>query len=405
MRAYSLALCEPLETEDYVVQSMPDASPVAWHLAHTTWFFETFVLAHFVAGHRPHDPRWGFLFNSYYEAVGPRHARAERGLVTRPTVREIRAYRAAVDEQVASLLARLESLDAATQTSVRERVVLGLHHEQQHQELLLTDLLHAFSCNPIEPAYARDPLMPSAPPSPRRWLEHPGGLHVIGYDITRDGEFSFDNESPAHKTYAEPFAIASRLVTCGEYLAFVEDRGYERPELWLSDGWATVRAEQWSMPMYWSRDASGWSRFTLHGRVALDHDAPFMHASGYEADAFARWSGARLPTESEWELVAREHAGPDAIDVAPSLIARHAGVHETTLFGGAWNWTASPYVAYPGFRTADGAIGEYNGKFMANQVVLRGGSCFTPPGHVRASYRNFFPLRARWQATGIRLAR
>jgi ergothioneine biosynthesis protein EgtB len=405
VRAQTESLCASLEPEDHVVQPMPDASPVGWHLAHTTWFFETFVLAHFAEAHRPFDPHWGFLFNSYYEAIGPRHPRPRRGLITRPTVREIYAYRAAVDERVLALLATLDSLAPDTQTALRDRLMLGLHHEQQHQELILTDILHAFSCNPLEPAYSREPLPPTAATPPLEWFEHEGGLVHVGYDLTRDGDFAFDNELPVHKVYLEPFAIASRLATCGEYLAFIEDRGYERPELWLSDGWASVRAEGWDAPLYWSRDAKGWSRFTLYGRVAIEPDAPVMHLSGYEADAFARWSGARLPTEPEWEVVARRHASPATTDGTSggSLVAQHAPTK--TLFGGAWTWTASPYVAYPGFHPAEGAVGEYNGKFMANQVVLRGGSCFTPHGHVRASYRNFFPLHARWQATGVRLAR
>jgi ergothioneine biosynthesis protein EgtB len=394
VRRATEALCAPLTIEDHVVQSMPDASPAKWHLAHTTWFFETFVLEPHRPGFRPFHPAFRSLFNSYYVAVGPRAARPERGLVTRPTVAEVRAYRAAVDAQLDALLrdpgpgARPEVLAVAE---------LGLHHEQQHQELILTDLLHAFSRNPLEPAYRKGP-PPRAAPAAARFVRHEGGRRRVGH---AGAGFAFDNEGPAHDVLLAPFELASRLVTAGEYATFVEDGGYARPELWLSDGFAAVEAGGWAAPLYWAREGRGWSRFTLHGRVPVDADAPVAHVSFYEADAYARWAGARLPTEHEWEVAAA--AGPlegQFVEDGPLVPVR-----ADAAFGAAWVWTASPYVGYPGFRAVRGALGEYNGKFMANQVVLRGGSCFSPRSHLRATYRNFFPPAARWQVAGIRLAR
>lgn len=398
VRAATEALAAPLAVEDQVVQTMPDASPTKWHLAHTTWFFETFVLA--PRGHAPFHERYGYLFNSYYEGVGARVARPRRGLLSRPTVDEVLAYRAHVDRAMLDVL----SEDLGSLAAVFE---IGLHHEQQHQELLLTDVKTVLAANPLHPAYReRAPGSFGEPPRPR-FVEQDGGLHEIGDAST---SFAFDNERPRHRVFLERFAIASRLVTNGEYLAFVEDGGYRRPELWLSDGFAVVQTRGWDAPLYWERDAEGggWSLATLGGLLPLDPNEPVCHVSLYEADAFARWAGARLPSEAEWEVAAR--AAPiegnfvesERFHPAP-LVDRDAPIAQ--LFGDAWEWTASPYAPYPGFRPLEGTLGEYNGKFMCNQFVLRGGSCATPQDHVRATYRNFFPPDARWQFTGIRLAR
>jgi ergothioneine biosynthesis protein EgtB len=396
VRAATERLCDPLEAEDYVVQSMPDASPAKWHLAHTTWFFETFVLAPHLPGFRPHHPDWGILFNSYYVAAGPRHARPERGMLTRPTVREVYAYRAEVDEQVQRLLRD----PAAARPGLAGAAELGLHHEQQHQELLLTDLLHAFSRNPLRPAY-REALPPGGEPGKAEWRSFDGGLCRIGHE---GPDFAFDNEGPAHRQWLEPFQMASRLVTAGEFAAFAEDGGYQRPELWLSDGWAAAQAGGWKAPLHWELRDGRWTRFTLHGLLPLDAAAPVTHVSHYEADAYARWTGARLPTEAEWEVAAGT-APLQGQFVEDGWLVPLAGRSAAGLLGAAWVWTASPYVGYPGFRPAAGALGEYNGKFMANQMVLRGGSCLSPRAHLRPSYRNFFPPQARWQMSGIRLAR
>ncbi len=402
VRAATAALAAPLSVEDQVVQTMPDASPTKWHLAHTSWFFETFVLAR--RGYAPFHERWGYLFNSYYEGVGARVARPRRGLLSRPTVAEVLEHRAHVDR---AMLDVLES-DLGALAPVVE---IGLHHEQQHQELLLTDVKTVLASNPLHPIYRERPSPPSAStrasaPPETRFVEHEGGLHEIG---DASSAFAFDNERPRHNVFLERFAIASRLVTNGEYLAFMADRGYERPELWLSDGWATAQARGWEAPLYWERDGeSGWSIATLAGLLPLDPYEPVCHVSLYEADAFARWAGARLPTEAEWEIAAR--AAPidgnfverERFHPAP-LVDRGEPIAQ--LFGDVWEWTASPYAPYPGFRPLDGTLGEYNGKFMCNQFVLRGGSCATPHDHVRATYRNFFPPDARWQFSGVRLAR
>jgi ergothioneine biosynthesis protein EgtB len=396
VRAQTSRLCAPLAIEDQVVQSMPDASPAKWHLAHTSWFFETFVLGPHQPGFTPYRAAWGPLFNSYYVGVGPRHPRGERGLLTRPTVAEVMAYRTWIDERLQAFLRTAE----AERPEVAALLELGLHHEQQHQELLLTDLLHAFSMNPLQPVYLEPP-PPRSIAEPLRWLERPGGLDRLGQE---DAGFAFDNERPAHLVYLEPFQLASRPVCAGEFAEFIADGGYRRPELWLSDGFAAAQAGGWQAPLYWERRDGAWRRFTLHGELEVDPAAPVTQVSYYEADAFARWAGARLPTEAEWESVAREQPVAGQFVEDGVLVATAAG-GAAPLFGGAWVWTGSPYLAYPGFQPAPGAVGEYNGKFMVNQLVLRGGSCFSPRDHLRATYRNFFPPQARWQVTGIRLAR
>ncbi|BEP70181.1 ergothioneine biosynthesis protein EgtB [Variovorax sp. V35] len=399
VRAASVALAAPLSAEDQCIQSMPDASPTKWHLAHTTWFFETVLLQPHAAGYQPFDARFHYLFNSYYEALGPRHPRPQRGLLTRPSLDEVHAYRRHVDEAVLALLAAPEALDWA---AIEAIVALGLNHEQQHQELLLTDILHALSCNPLLPAYkpASGPARRlAAVPAEVRWLEQPGGTVEVGHA----GEgFCFDNETPRHAALLRPYAIADRLVNCGDYAQFIADGGYRRPELWLSDGWATVQAQGWRHPAYWleaddPRIATlgagggpaapgGWQVFGLHGVRPMEADAPVSQLSFYEAAAYAEWAGARLPTEFEWE------AAFDAPGIAQ-------------MSGHVWQWTRSSYDPYPGFRPLPGIAAEYNGKFMVGQLVLRGGSVATPAGHTRPSYRNFFPPAARWQFSGLRLAK
>jgi ergothioneine biosynthesis protein EgtB len=388
-------LCDPLAVEDYQLQSMPDCSPPKWHLAHTTWFFETFVLALHAPGFRPYHPKFGYLFNSYYEAVGDRWPRPSRGLLSRPTVAEVFAYRRSVDDQMLGLL---EAASDRTLAAIAPLVELGLNHEEQHQELLLTDLKHAFGLNPLRPAYA-PPASASGDSSRLDWTTYPAGLRTVGYD---GNGFAFDNEGPRHRVYLNAYQLASRPVTVGEYRTFMEDGGYSRPEFWLSDGWAARQQHGWTAPLYWERTSDEWSVFTLSGQRPLDSAEPVCHLSFYEADAYARWAGDRLPTEFEWEAAAAGH------DVQGHFLDAGRfhpipGIHQ--MFGDVWVWTASPYVGYPGFRPAAGAVGEYNGKFMCNQMVLRGGSCVTPPGHVRATYRNFFPPDARWQFSGLRLAR
>jgi ergothioneine biosynthesis protein EgtB len=405
VRAATVQLASPLAPEDQLVQSMPDASPTKWHLAHTTWFFETFVLARFQAGFRPVDERYRFLFNSYYEALGERQPRPERGAITRPSLDEVGEYRERVDAAMASLL----DARAADDADLRFRTELGLQHEQQHQELILTDIHHALWRNPLRPVYLDEtgtPARPAARGEPG-WIEHPGGLAEIGHD---GPGFAFDNEGARHRVHLEPFAIARRPVTSGEFLAFVEAGGYRQPDLWLSEGWAAVVAEGWVAPLYWERDGSGWREFTLRGLRPLDLDAPVSHVGYYEADAYARWAGARLPTEAEWEVTAcgRPVEG-NFVErglFAPAPAQPDAGAaFPTQMFGDVWEWTASAYLPYPRFRPFPAELGEYNGKFMVNQMVLRGGSCLTPRSHVRATYRNFFPPGARWQMSGLRLAR
>jgi ergothioneine biosynthesis protein EgtB len=398
-RALTEQLAAPLSPEDQTLQSMPDASPTKWHRAHTTWFFETFVLLPHDPGYRAAHPEYGYLFNSYYEAVGPRHPRPERGLLSRPSIGEIARYRAEVDDAVARLLRSGAAPDEALAL-----VELGINHEQQHQELILMDVKHALSMNPLRPAYAPARAREGRNSPPLEFLEFAGGLREIGHDGLG---FAFDNEGPRHKIFVAPFRLASRLVSCGEYQEFIADGGYRRPEFWLSDGWATVLREGWEAPLYWDGDASGARIFTLSGPRALDPAEPVVHVSHYEADAYARWAGKRLPGEAEWEVAAEDARVPLAGNLMDEGLYHPRAASDPGLaqmIGDAWEWTQSPYVGYPGFRPAKGAVGEYNGKFMANQMVLRGGCAATPARHLRLTYRNFFPSGARWAFSGIRLA-
>ncbi len=407
-RTLTERLIEGLEPEDLVVQSMTDASPAKWHLAHTTWFFEEFVLAPHLPGYRLFHPRYSFLFNSYYDAVGARHPRARRGLLTRPTVAEVLDYRGHVDEALGCALAAerlpLEALSL---------LPLGLAHEQQHQELLVTDLLHAFSHNPLHPAAYGRRAAPAHGSHPQGWWSHPGGTVPVGHDSPNSGQnagFAFDCEGPSHQAILRPFQLARRPVTNGDWIDFIEDGGYRTVSLWLSDGWATVQREGWTAPLYWEHRDGGWLRMTPMGLLPVDPDEPVCHVSHYEADAFATWAGARLPTEAEWETAAGDLDPEDRASLDDGYFralppeARADG-RPAGLFGGTWEWTASPYVAYPGFKAQSGAVGEYNGKFMSGQMVLRGGSWATPRGHMRKTYRNFFYPPMRWQAMGLRLAR
>jgi ergothioneine biosynthesis protein EgtB len=387
-----------------VVQSMPDVSPTKWHLAHVTWFFERFVLKPHLAGYRELEPRYDYLFNSYYYTAGEMHARPRRGLLSRPTVEEVLAYRRHVDAAMTRLL---DGADDA----VRYLIVLGLHHEQQHQELMLTDIKHVLAQNPLEPVYRAGAATPAAAGAgPLAWTGFPGGVAEIGAD---GGGFCYDNETPRHRVWLEDFELATRPVTNGEFRDFIDDGGYQRPELWLSEGWATILAEGWDRPLYWQSDRE--RVFTLGGSRPIDPEAPASHLSYYEADAYARWAGARLPTEAEWEVASRTSAerGADGgiasghFVESGALQPRAAGPGEglRQMFGDVWEWTASPYAPYPGFEPLAGSLGEYNGKFMCSQLVLRGGSCATPADHIRDTYRNFFYPRDRWQFTGLRLAR
>lgn len=396
VRDASVALAAPLSAEDCGGQSMPDASPVKWHLAHTSWFFETFILEQREAGFQPYDDAFRVLFNSYYNAVGAKHPRPQRGLLTRPALATVLDYRRDIDRRILALL-RANSDGPA---ELQALLTLGLQHEQQHQELMLTDIKHLFWCNPLAPAYCN--IEPDAELAALlNWQDFAGGLTEIGYS----GEgFCFDNELPRHQVYLQPYSLASRLVSNGEFLAFIEDGGYADPRYWLAEGWDWLQAGQRSHPMYWRRDEF-WQEFTLGGWAPLDLQRSLLHVSYYEADAFARWADARLPTEAEWEHAAAQYAAAALVADAEWLPQMATSGGMTQLFGDAWQWTSSSYAPYPGFRASAGAIGEYNGKFMVNQYVLRGGSCITPPGHVRGSYRNFFPASACWQYSGIRLAR
>ncbi|HWZ50553.1 MAG TPA: ergothioneine biosynthesis protein EgtB [Granulicella sp.] len=429
VRAATLELTAPLTPEDLMVQSCPEASPVKWHLAHTSWFFETFVLSEFLPAYQPFHPDFRWLFNSYYNALGDMPEKKLRSSFSRPPLDAILAYRAHVDLAIARLL-ELAPLPA----EAARRITLGLEHEQQHQELIATDIKHALFTNPLHPAYREpSPVLRSAPQPeaiapPLEWIHYPGGLTQIG--ITPSAEaptenpdaFAFDNESPRHTVYLHPFALASRLVTCAEYLGFLDDSGYTRPELWLSEGWTRMREEGWKAPLYWQQDpatASGWCIYTLHGLTPLEQlsETPVCHLSFFEADAYARWfslsqPGHRLPTEFEWEHAASLRS-PDQIASAANLLETN-NLHPTPapsrpglqqIFGDTWEWTSSGYTGYPGYQPLPGALGEYNGKFMSSQIVLRGGSCVTPATHIRATYRNFFPPATRWQFSGLRLAK
>jgi ergothioneine biosynthesis protein EgtB len=395
VRHTSLRITDGLSPEDQMLQSMPDASPAKWHLAHTTWFFETFILQSYQPGYKPFDPRYKYLFNSYYKQLGAHPYRGSRGLMSRPSLQQVHAYRDYVERGLLTLLEDAEK-------DVLELVELGLNHEQQHQELILTDIKHALWLSPLRPesVSARNS---AGTASPLSWAEIAGGIHLVGHD---GNGFAFDNESPRHEVLLRPFRIASRPVTNAEYLDFMQDNGYGRPELWLSDGWDTVCTQHWEAPLYWERHQDGsWWQFTIHGAKEVDPAEPVCHVSFYEADAYARWAGFRLPTEEEWEVAATQMPSRGTFleeYVFHPQAASGAGSQQ--IFGDVWEWTASPYVAYPGFQPAAGLIGEYNGKFMCNQIVLRGGSCATPASHIRASYRNFFPPQARWQFSGIRLA-
>ncbi|OAN65456.1 ergothioneine biosynthesis protein EgtB [Sphingomonas sp. TDK1] len=403
MRALSTALVGSLSDADATIQSMDDASPAKWHLAHTTWFFETFVLRDHVAGYRLFDDRWPFLFNSYYEAEGQRHARPRRGMLSRPTLDEVHAYRAAVDAAICDAIPTLAP-------DILALIVLGCQHEQQHQELLLTDILHHFSVNPLEPAvWPGAAKVPVAMPAPIGWISGKQGVTEVGIDVRASRaheDFAFDCEGPRHQTLLAPHALADRTITNGEWAAFIADGGYADPRHWLSDGWAWAQANQVAAPLYWQHIDGVWTRFGLDGRRPIDPAAPVTHVSFFEADAYAGWAGARLPTEFEWEAAAA-NADPlsgNQLDAAGPVEPRPS-TSGPAWFGDVWEWTGSAYRPYPGFRAAEGAVGEYNGKFMSGQFVLRGGSCATPRGHVRASYRNFFYPHQRWQFTGVRLAK
>lgn len=382
VRAATEALCRPLATEDYVVQAAPHVSPPKWHLAHTTWFFETFLLQPFAPDHRPHHPAYGYLFNSYYQQIGAMHPRAERGTLSRPTVGEIYEYRAAVDERMADLL---QDPPAAHADEIARRAELGRHHEQQHQELLVMDVKFNLSRNPLLPAYLAEPAPARPAPPDAAWVRVPAGAHAIGH---AGGGFAFDNEGPRHTVQLGAFELANRLVTNGEYLEFITAGGYTRPELWLADGWQAIHDHGWTAPLYWTARDGAWHELTLHGSRPLDPHAPVIHVSFYEALAYAWWRGARLPTEAEWEVAAT---------------TARAGLVQ--LDDQAWQWTQSAYAPYPGYRAPAGALGEYNGKFMINQVVQRGGSSLTPRSHVRVTYRNFYYPIDRWNTQGLRLAR
>jgi ergothioneine biosynthesis protein EgtB len=406
VRQLSERLCQPLASEDYVIQTMPDVSPPKWHLAHSSWFFENFILAPRLKGYQLFHPAYGYLFNSYYEAAGQFWPRPQRGLLSRPTVAEVYEYRRYVDESMEHLAEEIDTKEWVA--TIAPLIELGINHEQQHQELLLTDLKHIFATNPLRPVYQKPSIS-----KPRKvgesgdlkWYGFKGGVHSIGHT---NKNFAYDNEGPSHQVYIRPFRLASQLTTNGEYLVFIEAGGYQEPRHWLSDGWYTVRQQSWQAPLYWEQQDGSWWHMTLNGMQPVQKDAPVCHLSYYEADAYARWAGYRLPTEAEWEVAARtlpcqgNFLDSGALQPLPAPTVENAPVQ---MFGDVWEWTASPYVPYPGYRPSSGAIGEYNGKFMCNQMVLRGGSCLSSRDHLRASYRNFFPPHVRWQFAGLRLAK
>jgi ergothioneine biosynthesis protein EgtB len=398
VRDVSNRLCQPLAIEDYVIQSMADVSPPKWHLAHTTWFFETFLLIPHLPGYKVFHPRFGYLFNSYYEAIGARHPRKDRGLLSRPTVAEVYQYREYVDSAMTALIETISG-----HPTILSSIVLGLHHEQQHQELLLTDIKHILGTNPLHPVYQVRKKVEAKTQilyTPAKWLEYAGGLVSIGH---QGDDFAFDNESPRHQTYLQEYQLADRLVTNGEYLEFIQAGGYQKAQYWLAEGWATVQTQQWTAPLYWEQIDGQWWVMTLGGLRQIHADEPVCHVSFYEADAYATWRGYRLPTEAEWEVATLDlpltgnFLDSDLLHPTPST-------NNHQFFGDVWEWTQSAYLPYPGFKVTEGAIGEYNGKFMCNQMVLRGGSCVTSESHIRSTYRNFFPTSTRWQFTGIRLA-
>ncbi len=407
VRELSRELASPLSTEDYVVQSMPDVSPTKWHLAHTSWFFEEFVLSKIYPRYRPFHPQYSFLFNSYYVQAGQRHCRPKRGLISRPTVEEVYSYRSYVDDSMRSLFKNIKSEKFSETAPV---IHIGINHEQQHQELILTDIKHVFSQNPLRPVYRRSRKKPRNKTGNKAdieqfWTDFDGGVHEIGND---GRDFGYDNEFPRHKTYIEPFSLSSRLVTNAEYMEFMDDGAYLKPELWLSDGWNAVQTNGWSAPLYWEKADGKWYSFTLHGFTEVNPAEPVCHVSFYEAEAYSRWAGARLPSEFEWEVASEgvkiKGNFVDDKNFHPVPLISSNG-KPGQMYGDLWEWTRSPYSPYPGYRTPPGALGEYNGKFMCNQMVLRGGSCATSRSHVRSCYRNFFPPDSRWQFTGIRLAK
>lgn len=405
VREFSHTLAEPLEIEDYVVQSMADVSPTKWHLAHTSWFFETFVLSKALKNYKSPNSQYAYLFNSYYVQAGERHLRPKRGLISRPTVEETYSYRNHVDE---SMIQLMESASEKEWQELCSVIEIGIHHEQQHQELIVTDIKHVLSENPLNPAYrSNNNHNESNTAEELKWVDFDEGVFNIGNE---GNGFGYDNEYPSHKVYLNPYKLASRLITNSEYIEFMEDGGYETPEIWLSEGWATVEENNWRAPLYWQKKDGKWMQFTLRGLREIEPDEPVTHVSYFEADAYARWAGSRLPTEAEWEVAASnipvEGNFVDNMNFHPvSLKNGTNGIILRQIYGDVWEWTQSSYSAYPGYTPAPGALGEYNGKFMCNQMVLRGGSCATSKSHIRKTYRNFFPTNARWQFMGIRLAK
>ncbi|KAF0095492.1 MAG: hypothetical protein E1N59_987 [Puniceicoccaceae bacterium 5H] len=403
VRSFTEELCAPLHPEDMVVQTVVEVSPTKWHLAHTSWFFETFILGKAIPHYKNPVPEYAYLFNSYYQAAGPMHCRSQRGVISRPTVDQVMDYRKQVDR---GMLHFMRTADEQTFQRWRVRITIGLHHEQQHQELMVTDIKHVFAQNPMFPVYQLN-TVPRGQPGKQGWVAYEGGVQEIGQDD--DNSFFYDNERPRHKVYAQPFALADRLVTNREFLEFVGDGGYERPEFWLSLGWMTVQEQGWQAPLYWQQEGSDWKVFTLSGLRDLDPDEPVCHVSLFEAAAYARWAGARLPEEHEWEIAARrQEIQGNFVEnrhFHPTPVQEDAPGPLRQVFGDVWEWTRTSYAPYPGYEAAFSALGEYNGKFMCNQYVLRGGSCATAESHIRATYRNFFQPDKRWQFTGIRLAK